>query len=430
MKMRRGWPENMPAEKITELQHILGCLQMQMQFEMAVLYGRCAGGAMQSKMGGYELLLVTPNDPESDGWRLEEYLEAEYPAEARAEPMIHIETVNIYYLNNINTTNWFFWNIRMEGTIVYDCGNAVHGFFKSVVFKHLLAYRAARRSYDYFFTNGCRMLDDAERMWAEKKRPQVAFMLSYAALFLLRAEETVFFGYLIRTGNMQKIFRRARHFSKALAEEFESTDRCDAEFLDKLHNLRHAPRNHEDFKLSESRYRFYLERLRKMQAIVRDSCQRHLSYLEHSNTKKQWMDLSHLDVESSEPIQESPDSIPIPEPAPATTPDSSPAPTTDSTSAETETHAEPEDAQKTEPTHRITVEVDPTIAVIALGLAKGSLPSLIEQLEARSGLRMDSDRRQQMIDTLDAIYDRCIEKADLREVVGLFMRLKRDDILS
>ena len=55
---------------------------------------------------------------------------------------------------------------------------------------------------------------------------------------------------------------------------------------------------------------------------------------------------------------------------------------------------------------------------------------MIEQLEARSGLRMDSDRRQQMIDTLDAIYDRCIEKADLREVVGLFMRLKRDDSLS
>lgn len=428
MKMRRGWPENMPAEKITELQHILGCLQTQMQFEMAVLYGRYAGGAMQSKMGGYELLLITPNDPESDGWRLEEYLEAEYPVAARAEPMIHIETVNIHYLNNINTTNWFFWNIRMEGTIVCDSSNAVHGFFKSVVFKHLLAYRAARRSYDYFFTNGCRMLDDAERMWAEKKRPQVAFMLSYAALFLLRAEETVFFGYSIRTGNIQKIFRRARHFSKALAEEFESTDRSDAEFLDKLHNLRHAPRNHEDFKLSESRYRFYLGRLRKMQAIVRDSCQRHLSYLEHSNTKKQWMDLSHLDVESSEPIQESPDSIPIPEPDPATTPDSIPAPATTpdsipaSTSAEAEIHAVPEDAQKKEPAHRITVEVDPTIAVIALGLAKGSLPSLIEQLEARSGLRMDSLRRKQMIDTLDTIYDRCIEKADLREVVDMYLK--------
>ena len=424
----------MPAEKITELQHILGCLQMQMQFEMAVLYGRYAGGCMRSEMGGYELLLITPNDPESDGWRLEEYLEAEYPVAARAEPMIHIETVNIHYLNNINTTNWFFWNIRMEGTIVYDSSNAVHGFFKSVVFKHLLAYRAARHSYDYFFMSGSRMLDDAERLWAEKKIPLVAIVLSYAALFLLRAEETVFFGYSIRTGNIQKIFRRARHFSKTLAAGFELADRVEAEFFEKLVGLRHAPRNHEDFKLSKYRYQFYLERLRKMQAIVRDSCERHLSYLELGKTKKQWMDLSHLDVESSEPIREYPDSIPIPEPAPATTTDSIPAtaPASTSTSAETETetHAEPEHTQKTEPAHRITVEVDPTIAVIALGLAKGSLPSLIEQLEARSGLRMDSDRRKQMIDTLDAIYVRCIERADLREVVDLFMRLKRDDILS
>ena len=204
----------------------------------------------------------------------------------------------------------------------------------------------------------------------------------------------------------------------------------DALFFEQLVGLRHAPLKYIDFVLPKWRYCKFLDKLRIIQEIIRDSCQRHLSYLEHGKTKKQWMDLSHLDVESSEPIQESPDSIPIPEPAPATTPDSIPATATASTSAETETHAVPEDAQKKEPAHRITVEVDPTIAVIALGLAKGYLPSMIEQLEARSGLRMDSHRRKQMIDTLDTIYDRCIEKADLREVVGLFMRLKRDDSLS
>lgn len=400
--MRRGWPEDMPAEKITELQHILNCLQTQMQFEMAVLYGRYAGGLMHSEMGGYELLLITQNDPELDGWRLEEYLKTEYPVPSRAEQMLHIETVNIHYLNNTNTASWFFWNIRMEGTIVYNSGNAVHGFFNNTVFKHLNAYRAARRSYDYFFTNGSRMLDDAGRMWSEKKLPQVAFMLSYAALFLLRAEETVFFGYFIRTGNMQKIFRRARHFSKALAAEFKLKNRFDAEFFDKLAGLRHAPRNHVDFELPEARYRFYLGRLRSMQAIIRNSCERHLFYLEHGTTKKQWMDLSHLDAQPSEPTQEAPASIPVSAPA--------------------EAHAEPEYTDRGEQTSRITVEVDPMIALTAIGLAKGYLPSIVEHIESQSGLRMDETRKQQMLDTLNEIYDRCIEKTDVREVADLYLR--------
>lgn len=408
MKMHRGWPEDMPAEKITELQQILSCLQTQMQFEMAVLYGRYAGGSMHSEMGGYELLLITQNDPELDGWRLEEYLKTEYPVPSRAEQMLHIETVNIHYLNNTNTASWFFWNIRMEGTIVYDSGNAVHGFFNNTVFKHLHAYRAARRSYDYFFTNGSRMLDDAERMWSEKKLPQVAFMLSYAALFLLRAEETVFFGYFIRTGNMQKIFRHARHFSKALATEFKLKNRFDADFFDKLAGLRHAPRNHEDFELPEARYRFYLGRLRSVQAIVRNSCERHLFYLEHGKTKKQWMDLSHLDAQPSEPIQEAPASTSAPIPV------SAPAPA--------EALTEPGHTEKAGPTHRITVEVDPMIALTAIGLAKGYFPSIVEHIESQSGLRMDETRKQQMIDTLNEIYERCIEKTDVREVADLYLR--------
>lgn len=410
MKMRRGWPEDMPAEKITELQHMLGCLQTQMQFEMAVLYGRYAGGLMRSEMGGYELLLVTQNDPEMDGWRLEEYLKTECPVESRAEQTIHIETVNIHYLNNTNTASWFFWNIRMEGTIVYDGGNAVHGFFKGIVFRHLLAYRAARRSYDYFFTNGSRMLDDAERLWAEKKLPQVAIMLSYAALFMLRAEETVFFGYSVRTGNLHKIFRRARHFSKALAAEFNLAKRSDAELFDKLAGLRRAPRNHEDFRLPYPQYRFYLERLRRMQAIIRNSCERHLFYLEHGKTKKEWMDLNHLDAQPSEPTQEAPASTPIP--------------------ASEEAHAESEHMEKAGPTHRITIEVDPMIALSAIGLAKGYFPSIIEHIETKNGLHMDETRKRQMLDTLNEIYERCIEKTDVREVVDMYLKAELKGTVS
>lgn len=396
MKMRRGWPDDMPAEKIAELQHIIACMQTQMQFEIAVLYGRYAGGRMRSEMGGYELLLISQNGPEMDGWRLEEYLKTEYPIKSRVEQMLHIETVNIHDLNNTNTASWFFWNIRMEGTIVYDSGNAVHGFFKCIGFKHIKAYRAAQRSYDYFFTNGSRMLDDAEQLWSENKLPQVAIMLSYAALFLLRAEETVFFGYSIHTGNLHRIFRHARHFSKALAVEFQLKNRLDADLFDKLAGLRRTPRNQVDFELTQSQYQYYLGRLRSMQAIVRNSCERHLFYLEHGKTKEEWMDISHLDVQPSEAAQDITHSV--------------------------EAYAEPENTGRAEQTRQITVEVDPMIALTALGLAKGFFPSIVEHIESQSGLRMDEERKRQMLDTLNEIYERCIDQTDIREVADLYLR--------
>lgn len=374
-----------------------------MQFEMAVLYGRFAGGRMRSELEGYELLLITQDDPEMEGWQLEEYMKTEYPTESRSERMLHIETVNIYHLNTTNTASWFFWNIRMEGTIVYDSGNAVHGFFNNTVFRHVKAWRAARKFYDYFFTNGSRMLDEAERLWAEKQLPQVAIMLSHAALFLLRAQETVFFGNFIHTANLLKIFRRVRHFSKALVKEFRLKNRFDAEFFEKLTRLRSAPSNHEDFVLPRAQYRYYLTRLRKMQQLVQISCERHLFYLEHGKTRNEWMNMNRLDAQAAEPAEEA--AAPAAEAAlPA------------------EANCESENTGREGSLRQITVEVNPIIALTALGLAKEWFPSILERSEAQSGLRMDEGRKRQMLDTLNEMYERCIEQTDIREVANLYLR--------
>ncbi len=98
--------------------------------------------------------------------------------------------------------------------------------------------------------------------------------------------------------------------------------------------------------------------------------------------------------------------------APAFTPIPAPA----------EALAVPEHTEKAGPTHRITVEVDPMIALTAIGLAKGYFLSIVEHIESQSGLRMDEMRKQQMLDTLNEIYERCIEKTDVREVAYLYLR--------
>ena len=108
------------------------------------------------------------------------------------------------------------------------------------------------------------------------------------------------------------------------------------------------------------------------------------------------MNLEHLDVQPSKSVTEV------------------------TTSAEA--YAEPENTGREEQTRRITVEVDPMVALTAIGLAKGFFPSIVEHIESQSGLRMDEARKQQMLDTLNEIYERCVEQTDVREVGDLYLR--------
>lgn len=286
MKMRQDW-ENIPDKNRSELERMLYLLEAEFEFNIAILYGRYAGGRMHSEMHGYELLLLTHDNPTREGWELEEFLKSVYPAEKRIEWKLHIETVNIHTFNSINTSSWFFWNIRTEGTIIYDNNTEWLRVFRSTQFRHIEAYKLARSQYDHFFINGSVLLDEAERFWIEQKPALAAIQLSHAAQFLLRAQETVFYGNFIHTPNLQKSFRRARIFSKKLVDAFRLHCPPDSQLFDLLMELRHTPCNSTGFVLPERRYRYLMDSLRKMQGIIRESCERHLFYLQHGKSRSQ-----------------------------------------------------------------------------------------------------------------------------------------------
>lgn len=292
MKMRKGW-EGIPDINKAELEYMLSLLQPKFEFDIAILYGHYAGGRMRNEQGGYELLLLTQGDPPHEGWELEAYLKKEYPSRRRADWNLHIETVNIHTFNNINTANWFYWNIRLEGTIIYDSGKT-QGIFHNTQFKHIRAYKLARSQYDYFFLIGSDLLDEAERLWRERKPALVAINLSYAAQFLLRAQETVFYGNFVQTSRLQVSFRRARVFSRKLIIVFNRSSCSEAPFFEQLEELRHAPREYIDFILPARRYHKFLYKLRMLQDIIHDSCKRHLFYLEHNKSKQQMMREKYL----------------------------------------------------------------------------------------------------------------------------------------
>lgn len=284
-KMQTEWPQ-MPERKKVELQHILGMLQKFMPYDRAILYGFYAGGSMRSELKGYELLLITCAKPEKEGWMLESQLNQLYRHGIREESNIHIETACIHDINNAGNKSWFYTCVRDQGVILYDNSRAQPIFYRPG-FKSSVAFKESKRRFDYFFGIGSDLLDEAERLWSEGKSQMASIQMSYAALFLLRAEENEYFGNQISTSNLQEIFKRCRHFSRELLNEFDLKDEKIVNFFQGLTELRRLPSRDSNYDLKEHNYEFYLRRLRRLQEIIRTSCQGHLFFLEHGKSERQ-----------------------------------------------------------------------------------------------------------------------------------------------
>lgn len=284
-KMRTEWPV-MPERKKVELQHILCVLQKLMHYDRAILYGLYAGGRMRSELGGYEILLITCGIPEKEGWMLEMQLKQFYKYEIREESNIHIETACIKDINDAGTKSWFYTNARNEGIILYDNTRA-QPIFTRPDFKYSVAYRETKQRFDYFFGIGSDLLNEAEQLWSKDKSQMASIQLSYAALFLLRTEEMEYYGNLISTTDLQVLFKRCRHFSRELLNEFDLKDERIVRFFQDLTELRHKPPKDSRYILNKHNYQIHLRRLRRLQEIVRQSCEGHLFYLQHGKSERQ-----------------------------------------------------------------------------------------------------------------------------------------------
>lgn len=189
-------------------------------------------------------------------------------------------------MNQTNTDSWYYWNIRVEGTVVFETNNAQFNIFRANRLERGRAHKIARKHFDCFFTNGSAFLDEAERLWSEEKTILAAVQLSYAGQFLLRAEETVFFGSFAHTSNVMTSFKRARTYSRRLVKMFNPVNEGNRLFLETLPNLKREARENT-ISISEKRFRWYAGNLRNLQQIVRESCENHLFYLLHDKSRQQ-----------------------------------------------------------------------------------------------------------------------------------------------
>ncbi len=284
MSLHYTWPPLTTIHR-SELKYLLGLLRTIMPYDRAILYGRYAGSRMRSEIGGYELLLVTRSMPTVEGWQIEPMLDICFPREIREESRIRIETVQYEFMERSCRDSWFYAGIISDGIILYDNGSIGNPLPAA---RSLTPEAAAglRRRYEFLYGAAGDMLRTAVRMW-NKHRPELAAVsLSHAATLMLRAEETVFYGTKnqIHTTQILPLFKRVRHYSRALANGFRPEDEVYAEFFENLTAYRDYEAIDPAQRLTWHKYKSYFRRLCAMQECIKISCQRHIHFLEYGRT--------------------------------------------------------------------------------------------------------------------------------------------------
>ena len=193
-----------------------------------------------------------------------------FPREIREESRIRIETVQYEFMERSCRDSWFYAGILSDGIILYDNGSIGNPLPAG---RSLTPEAAAglRRRYEFLYGAAGDMLRTAVRMW-NKHRPELAAVsLSHAATLMLRAEETVFYGTKnqIHTTQILPLFKRVRHYSRALANGFRPEDEVYAEFFENLTAYRDYEAIDPAQRLTWHKYKSYFRRLCAMQECIK-----------------------------------------------------------------------------------------------------------------------------------------------------------------
>ena len=276
--MKYQLPE-LPEENVGEIRDIVRFIRKNAHPDLIILFGKYAGGKMQSVLGGYEFLLVSPKGEPFDAANLNRLLERNYLPLERKEPNIFLHTYNMNYINNHGRRSYFFYTIRNEGIVLYDnglCGN----IFSGQAFQATQATDAASSRFDLYFRQGTEFFNQAQQDWDKELPRMAALHLHYAADCLFRTIESIFYGSIIRDGNMKLCYMRTRHFSQRLAATFDITFYENRDLLEDLDKYGTKSLDDQTFNLSKKNYNRAIAKIKALQEIVSTTCREHIRFLE------------------------------------------------------------------------------------------------------------------------------------------------------
>ena len=259
----------------TDLMRIVSIICEYMSPDMIILFGKYADGIMRSKIGGYELLVVTEKTVNVNLFALYVYIDNKYPSCSRNESLLSIHILPVDYINTNISTNYFLYMIREEGVVLYshnDTALRIKGKLKSST-----VYKKAKMNCERCMSFGNTVLKCAERSVNDNELRLAAMLLPLAAEQFMLALRLVCYGYVGPKGILPHAFLMSRHCSENLAKEFDFRQSDNHNMFNRLQILMVAPRYHNAIPVKKSEIVRYIDRIRLLKEICGTSCEDYIN---------------------------------------------------------------------------------------------------------------------------------------------------------
>lgn len=272
-------PLLMPDNNIVnEIKRITGLICDLIDPAFVILFGEYADMKFQNAVGGYELLVLTTKPATVPTTGVNIYINEQFPIEERIEKRLVIHIRSLERANNERHYNYFYYIIRNEGILLYNCG--LYKLWTKNKFDFEKALENVRHDSETFITLGESFYKDARSYLTAKAYRAAAVNIYNAACELFFTVARIHYGYAISENHKPMIaYNLARHVSKALFTLWNTKESSYIYSFDHLRNLNRQARFENKLNVEPELLTWHLEQMKQLIAAAKATCKQRVDIL-------------------------------------------------------------------------------------------------------------------------------------------------------
>lgn len=246
--------------------------------EFIVLFGRYARTPFPGAQGGYELLVVTENEPLLPPQELLRHIDRNYPRDERTERFLFLHCLSLQFISGNLSQSLFLRTVVAEGILLYD--SRKFRYFRNRDFKPTQTWKKALENYNFWYGMGRAHLDTARWTLGQEYTRLSAANLHLAVQAFLKAAELVCYGYQNPHADLKARCVLVARFSEELGQLLGFPDHFDRKLFQRLESYRRNAGTSLHFTLHAESYQHVSEKVGQLGGIVDKLCRDWLNRLE------------------------------------------------------------------------------------------------------------------------------------------------------
>lgn len=263
---------------VNELKKITALICDLIDPAFVILFGEYADMKFQNAAGGYELLILTVKPASIPTTSVNIYVNEHFPIEERIEKRLVIHIRSLERANNERHYNYFYYIIRNEGILLYNCG--LYKLWAKNRFNVKIALENIRKDMEDFITLGEFFYKDACRYFTDQAyRTTVVYTYS-AACEVLFAITRIYYGYSISENHKPiTTYTLTRHISQDFFTIWKTEESNYIYSFDHLRELYNHARFENNFKIKAELLSWHLNQVKQLITASKAACQQRIDIL-------------------------------------------------------------------------------------------------------------------------------------------------------